>query len=75
MDLIKDLWRGDIPLVKTYWLFGVVAGIFFKIAFAYIKYQGTFFIYSAWGHICTWYIFFYFCLRHFYIFRDMEERQ
>jgi hypothetical protein len=22
MDLIKSLWRGDVPLVKTYWLYG-----------------------------------------------------
>ena len=22
MDLIKDLWRGDVPLVKTFWIFG-----------------------------------------------------
>jgi len=43
MGLIRDLWRGDVPLVKTYWLFGVVAGIFFKIAFAYIEYQGAVF--------------------------------
>ena len=43
MGLIRDLWRGDVPLVKTYWLFGVVAGIFFRIAFAYIEYQGAVF--------------------------------
>jgi|LQYC01.1.fsa_nt_gi hypothetical protein len=43
MDLIRDLWRGDVPLVKTYWLFGVVAGIFLTIAFAYIEYQSAVF--------------------------------
>ena len=32
VDLIRDLWRGDVPLVKTYWLFGVVAGIFLIFA-------------------------------------------
>ena len=41
MDLIRDLWRGDFPLVKTYWLFGVVAGIFFNITFAYIEYYSA----------------------------------
>jgi len=50
MALIRDLWRGDVPLVKTYWLFGVVAGIFFRIAFAYIDYQSAVFS-SALGAI------------------------
>lgn len=43
MDLIRDLWRGDVPLVKTYWLFGVLPGIFFNFAFAYIEYQSSVF--------------------------------
>jgi len=43
MGLIRDLWRGDVPLVKIYWLFGVVAGFFFRIAFGYIEYQAAFF--------------------------------
>jgi hypothetical protein len=50
MDLIKDLWRGDVPLVKSYWLFGVVVGIFFRIIFAYIEYQAAIF-YTALGAI------------------------
>ena len=25
MDLIKKLWQGNIPLVKTFWLYGVCA--------------------------------------------------
>ena len=41
MDLIKALWRGDVALVKTYWLFGVVAGIIFNIVFAYIEHQSA----------------------------------
>ena len=43
LELIRYLWCGDIPLVKTYWLFGVVAGIMFNIAFTYIEYQGEIF--------------------------------
>ena len=39
MELIRDLWSGDVPLVKTYWLFGVVASIFINVAFTYIEYQ------------------------------------
>ena len=38
-SLVLDLWRGDVPLVKTCWLFGVVVGICFAIAFAFIEYQ------------------------------------
>ena len=39
MELIKDLWRGDVPLVKTYWLFGVVVGILLNFSFTYIEYR------------------------------------
>jgi hypothetical protein len=31
MELIKQLWRGDVSLVRTYWGFGVFASILFKI--------------------------------------------
>ncbi len=44
MDLIKDLWRGDVPLVRTYWLFGVVAFIFFNLANALAEWQIDFFV-------------------------------
>jgi len=37
--LVRDLWQGDVPLVKTFWLFGVVVGVGFAIVFAYIEYQ------------------------------------
>jgi len=50
MDLIKDLWRGDVPLVKTYWLFGVAVGILFNVAFIYIEYQPAAFA-SAFGQV------------------------
>ena len=26
MDFLKALWRGEVALVKTYWLYGVVGG-------------------------------------------------
>ena len=37
MALIKDLWRGDLPLWKTYWLFGVIGSLVFRLAFFYIE--------------------------------------
>lgn len=37
MDLIRDLWHGDIPLWKTYWLFGWLVGMFFYFAFVCIE--------------------------------------
>ena len=40
-SLIGDLWRGDIPLVKTYWLFGVLIGICFAMVFFFIEYLTT----------------------------------
>ena len=40
-NLVIDLWRGDISLAKTYWLFGVVVGICFAITFAFIEFQSS----------------------------------
>lgn len=40
-NLVLDLWRGDVSLVKTYWLFGVVVGICFAITFAFVEYQSS----------------------------------
>ncbi len=31
MDLVKALWRGDIPLVVTYWLYGVLGSLLLRI--------------------------------------------
>ncbi len=39
MQLIKDLWHGDIPLSKTFWLFGVCASVLFKAIFLYFTFQ------------------------------------
>src|SRR6267142_4194004 len=50
MELIKALWRGDVPLVKTYWLFGVAVGLLVNVAFIYIEYQPAAFA-SAVGHV------------------------
>ncbi len=41
MALMKDLWHGDIPLVRTYWLFGVLPTIFFNMVFSYIQGQNA----------------------------------
>ena len=27
MDFLKALWRGEVTLVKTYWLFGAVGSL------------------------------------------------
>ena len=39
--LVRDLWRGNVSLAKTYWLFGVVVGVCYAIVFAYIDYQSS----------------------------------
>ena len=36
MKLIKDLWNGDISLVVTYWLYGVVFANVFTVVLTYI---------------------------------------
>lgn len=37
MNLLRDLWRGDVPLVKTYWIYGVlvsaVLGVLLNVLF------------------------------------------
>lgn len=27
MNLLRDLWRGDVSLVKTYWIYGVLVSV------------------------------------------------
>lgn len=39
--LVRALWRGDLSLVKTYWLFGVLVGVCYFMVFAYIEYQSS----------------------------------
>ena len=39
MELIKDLWRGDIPLSKAFWLFGVCVSVLFKAIFFFLTFQ------------------------------------
>lgn len=40
-NLVLDLWRGDVSLAKTFWLFGVVVGICFAITKWFIEFQST----------------------------------
>ena len=39
MDLIRDLWRGDVPLVKTFWIFGFSINLLFTVAVGYLIYH------------------------------------
>jgi len=39
MDLIKDLWRGDVPLSRTFWVFGFGVNLLLTIAFLYLNPQ------------------------------------
>jgi hypothetical protein len=36
LDLARTLWRGDLPLWKTYWGFGFLGSLFFVAAVTYI---------------------------------------
>ena len=56
-DLIKALWRGEIPLARTYWLFGAVAGLFFGAAFLYIEFNAVSFWSSSLGMIVIYGLF------------------
>lgn len=39
--LVRDLWRGNVPLVTAFWLFGVAVWAVFAIVFAFIEYQSS----------------------------------
>ena len=39
MDLIKELWRGDVPLSRAFWLFGFGINLLLTIAFLYLIFQ------------------------------------
>jgi len=39
MQLINDLWHGDIPLSKTFWLFGVCMSLLFRLILICFIYQ------------------------------------
>jgi phosphoglycerol transferase MdoB-like AlkP superfamily enzyme len=39
MELIKELWRGDIPLSRTFWLFGFGVNLLLTIALLYLSFQ------------------------------------
>jgi len=60
MQLIKDLWRGDISLVKTYWLFGVAPSVIFYLALTYVQHQGDI-LASGFGvlFVCGFVLFFF----------------
>ena len=60
MELLRDLWRGDLPLGKTYWLFGFVPGLLFRVVFAYIEYQSAVFVDDSLGGIFTLSLVFFF---------------
>ena len=39
MDLIKGLWRGNVPLSRTFWLFGFGVNLLLTIALLYLTLQ------------------------------------
>ncbi len=36
MNLIKSLWRGEVSLAKTYWIFGICINVLLFISLSYI---------------------------------------
>ncbi|TAK08158.1 hypothetical protein EPO44_03005 [bacterium] len=39
MDLIKELWRGDVPLSTAFWRFGFGVNFLLNAAFLYLNFQ------------------------------------
>jgi hypothetical protein len=40
MEFIKDLWRGDVKLVFTFWVIGFVGNVLFAVYDPYFEYIG-----------------------------------
>lgn len=53
MELLKQLWLGEVPLARTYWVFGVLIGALFSIAAVTIEFNYIE-IYKSFGNIPTY---------------------
>ena len=54
MDLIKSLWRGDISLAKTFWLFGFSVNLLFRAGIDYFLVLNTQEHSTSTGYISLW---------------------
>lgn len=54
MGLIKSLWRGDVALWKTYWLFAVLGGFAFNLSFVYIEFNSIAFYAIPGADLLVW---------------------
>jgi len=39
MELVKQLWRGEVPLVRTYWIFGALVMVCVNFAWVVIEFN------------------------------------
>ena len=42
MNIVRSLWKGEIRLVITYWIYGVVGGVVFNVLFALFESTGVY---------------------------------
>lgn len=42
-NFILRLWRGDVPLWKTYWIYGVLIGVILNISVTWVLYQSYYY--------------------------------
>jgi hypothetical protein len=54
MDLIKSLWRGDISLAKTFWLFGFCVNLLFSAGINYFIIMNKHALSTSAGFISLW---------------------
>jgi hypothetical protein len=57
MDLIKALWRGDLSLAKTFWLFGCCVNLLLNLAFGYLIVFNPEVILTPPGFVTFWVLF------------------
>lgn len=54
MDLVKTLWRGEISLLKTFWLFGLCVNLLFSVGINYFLIINPQALSTSAGYISFW---------------------
>jgi len=63
VNFLKELWRGDVPLYRTFWVFFFVVfvalrgAMFFLASLASISFECMLIAYGIWGVLTLWTLF------------------
>ena len=48
MELLRELWSGQMPLRRAFWVFGALGGMFFGLMFSYLNWTNEAGVGSPW---------------------------